>query len=578
MAGHAQTNSSISPLRRLLVLLKPEQSDIGVVAIFAIVVGAVNLATPITVEALVNTVAFGNQLQPLVVLGIMLFGFLAFAGVLKALQHYIVEVIQRRIFVRVVADLAHRLPRASGAAFQGVHGPELVNRFFEVATVQKAAALLVLDGIAIVITTLIGMVVLAFYHPYLLGFDIGLVAALLFVIFVLGKGAVRTAIAESHSKYAVASWLEQLAQFPIAFKRQGGLAQAVSEADRLATNYIIARKKHFRVLMRQIQFTLGLQAVAATALLGIGGYLVISTQLTLGQLVAAELIVAVIVSAFAKLGKHMESYYDLLAAVDKLGYLLDLPMERDTGEVLEHREAGASIVIEEVKFDHHHEYPHSQGFSLTVQPGERIAITGPAGSGKSRLLEAIYALRAPISGHIELDEVDLRSIRPSALREQVALVRGIDIIEGTITDNVRMNRTSVSALDVRRSLESLGLWDELMKLPDGLETRLIQGGAPLGSSQLIRLVLARAIAGAPRLLMIDAILDQLSDDLVPRVMEAIVGPEGQRTLLLVTGRIPLHEFCDRRANLGPNDIEPRAAKTPPSAPVISATPYRMGVR
>jgi ABC-type bacteriocin/lantibiotic exporter with double-glycine peptidase domain len=96
------------------------------------------------------------------------------------------------------------------------------------------------------------------------------------------------------------------------FERYEGSAQfALERADHLIFDYLTARASHFRILMRQIVFALGMQAVASTVLLGLGGWLVISAQLTLGQLVAAELIVAVIVGSFAKLGKHMESFYDV---------------------------------------------------------------------------------------------------------------------------------------------------------------------------------------------------------------------------------------------------------------------------
>lgn len=555
MKHGSHTAKHLTPWRRLWVLLRPEGTDIGVVAIFALVVGMMSLATPITVEALVNTVAFGRYLQPLLVLAIMLFTFLAFAAVLKGLQTYIVEVIQRRIFVRVVIELAQRLPRVKAEAFDGQHAPELLNRFFEVITVQKAAALLVLDGIAIVLTSLIGMVVLAFYHPFLLAFDVVLVAAVAFTIFILGRGAVDTAIEESYKKYAVASWLEQLATFPVAFKLQGGMDTAVMEADRLATEYVVSRKRHFRILMGQIAFTLGLQAFAGATLLGIGGFLVINGQLTLGQLVAAELIVAVIVGSFAKLGKHMESYYDLLAAVDKLGHLLDLPLERADGLPPASSAQGARLQLHAVRLRAGNGHSVAPPLTDHIKPGERIAVTGSPGCGKTGLLETLYQLIDPVDGYIEYDGIDLRAICPSALREQVALVRSIEVFESTVMENVLMRRPSVTHAAARRALEAVGLWDEIMRLPQGIETPLAPGGAPLTDSQVLRLVLARAIAGAPRLLLIDSVLDQLADDQRPLVLSAVAGAPGERTLIVVTGRETLLSDFDRTLSFTPDANE-----------------------
>lgn len=543
----------LTPFRRLVALLRPERTDISAVVIFAAAVGVLSLATPITVEALVNSVAFGRFLQPLVVLAVMLLTFLGFAALLKGLQAFIVEIIQRRIFVRVVADLAHRLPRVKQEAFDGLHGPELLNRFFDVITVQKSAAMLVLDGLSIVIAAFVGMVVLAFYHPYLLGFDLVLMAAVAFAVFFLGRGAVGTAIDESYKKYAVASWLEQLARFPVAFKLHGGPEHAFAKADQLAVEWVEARRAHFKVLIRQIVFTLGLQAVAGAALLGIGGFLVINGQLTLGQLVASELIVAIVVGSFAKLGKHMESYYDLLAAVDKLGHLFDLPTERDTGALPPQGAQGAQVQLHQLVLDYGPGDGRIDGLSLLIEPGSRIALTGPPGCGKSGLLEVLYGMRDPCGGYVEYDDHDIRSLLPSALRTQVALVHHSEVFEGSIAENVQMHRPDVTLGDVRRALEALGMWQEVMSLPAGLETQLAPGGAPLSDTQLIRLMLARAIAGRPRLLLIDSVLDQLADIKLRRVLEAISGNPGERTLILVTGREALLSLCDRVIDLMPSD-------------------------
>ncbi|WP_254511244.1 peptidase domain-containing ABC transporter [Anatilimnocola floriformis] len=564
MVGHHNDAHHQSPLRRLTKLLQPELFDIGVVTLFSLIVGILSLATPITVEALVNTVAFGRYLQPLFVLALLLFTFLSFAAFLRCLQAYVAEVMQRRIFVRVVAYLAERLPRARGSAFAGQNGAEMLNRFFEVITVQKSAAVLVLDGIAIVITGIIGMIVLALYHPYLLGFNIVLIGTVLFAVFALGRGAVQTAIDESYKKYAVASWLEQLALYPTTFKLGGGLHNALQTADDLTVAYLEARAAHFRVLFRQIAFTLAAQACAAAGMIGIGGFLVINGQLTLGQLVAAELIVAVVVGSFAKLGKHMESYYDLLAACDKLGYLFELPIEEETGHAPPRTSQGAHLRFHQVHWPLGYEQPagsHAPRRALTfeIRPGERILITGPSASGKSSLLDTLYALYSTTAGYIEFDGIDLRSICPAKLREQVVLLRDPEILAGTIAENVHLGRPNVTHSDVRRSLEAVGLWQEIMNLPEGLDSNVAFGGGGLSGSQRIRLMLARALAGHPRLLLIDALLDQLSETHLRQALTAMGASDQPCTVLLISNRERLADFCDRELSLPPRDPAPGSA-------------------
>ena len=268
------------PLQRLLSLLRAESSDVWVIVIFALVSGLLTMTTPLAVEALVNTVAFGRFLQPVIVLSLMLLTFLIFQAALKAIQTVVVEIIQRRLFARVAAELSFRLPRTRVEALDGKYAPELVNRFFDIVIVQKISAQLLLDGITLVLTVAVGMTVLAFYHPYLLAFDIVLILAILLTMFVLGHGAVKTSIKESKTKYAMAAWLEDLARCRTTFRYDGAAEFAMERSDQLIYNYLMARKKHFKVLIRQIIFMLLLQALASTALLAIGGWLVISGQLS----------------------------------------------------------------------------------------------------------------------------------------------------------------------------------------------------------------------------------------------------------------------------------------------------------
>ena len=545
---HSPKSESPAPLARLLGLLRPEKKDLWVVLIFSIVVGVLALATPVAVEALVNTVAFGRYLQPIVILALLLFTFLAFAAGMRGLITYVVEIFQRRMFIRVVEDLAYRLPRVQQEQFDEKHGPEAVNRFFDVVTIQKTASAWLLDGISIVLQTFIGMAVLAFYHPFLLGFDVVLLGLIGFIVFGLGRGAVKTAIKESKAKHAVAAWLEELTRHPTAFKLHAGSQFALERADQLAVNWLDTRRSHFRIVIRQILFALGLQALAATALLGLGGWLVSLGELTLGQLVAAELIVMMIVGSFAKLGKHMESFYDLLASVHKVGQLFDLEVEPH--DKLFHLREGepATVRVNGASYS----YGGAPGLAncdLKLSAGEVVAVTGPAGSGKSTLIDLLCGLRTPNSGHIELDGIDLRELRPDSLREHLAVARSTEIFHGTIDENVHLNRSNVRAKDVRDALEAVGLLDEILEMPDGLNSVLQTNGAPLTQSQALRLMLARAIVGRPRLLLIDGTLDALPDETLREVLSRLAGDGIPWTLLVATGRDSVIEACDRTVAL-----------------------------
>ncbi len=558
-AGEAEGDSSsqpATPVSRLWAMMRPERKDLWVILIFSIVVGLLALASPVAVEALVNTVAFGQFLQPVIVLAVLLLTFLAFAGAMRALIAFVVEVLQRRLFIRVVEDLAYRLPRVKQHALDKEHGPELVNRFFDVVTVQKSVRALLLDGIAIVLQTVIGLTVLAFYHPFLLGFDVVLLVLIALIVFGLGRGAIKTAVKESKAKFAIGGWLQELARHPTAFKLHAGTQFAIERADQLSIDWLEARRVHFRIIMRQILFALGLQALAATVLLGLGGWLVIQGELTLGQLVAAELIVMIIVGSFTKLGKHMENFYDLLASVDKLGRLFDLPTEAHDKLFHLADTAPAKLCGMHVSYSYGKKNV-LHNLNLTVTPGETLALVGRPGSGKSTLIDLLAGLRPPSNGRIEIDGMDLRELRPDSLREHIGFARSVEIFAGSIDENIHLNRTHINAKDVRQALATVGLLDEVLQLSDGLNTRLQTNGAPLSSSQAIRLMIARAIAGHPRLLLIDAALDQLDESTASEVIAALARKDAPWTLIVATNRRGIAEACESTLELCEGQLESR---------------------
>lgn len=558
--AHPQPN----PLRRLVDLFREERSDLGTLLLCSILSGVLYLATPLAVDAVVNSIAFGGEqalyVEALAILAITLFFLLAFFAVTRAIQDYVMEVIQRRLFVRLTADLAYRLPRVSMEALDEKQGPDLVNRFFEVITLQKTATALLLDGLNVVFGTLIGLALLGLYHPTLLFFALILLFLLGLLTFLPARPGVRTSIRESYAKHAVVAWLEQIAMFPVVFRTPGAAAIALERADILATEYLDARRAHFRVLFSQIIGLLSLQALASSALLIIGGWLVLRAEITLGQLVASELILSSIVASLSKLGKHLESWYDALAAVDKLGYLADLPIEREGGEKPRTAPQGAAVEMRSVTFGYDPNRPVLRGVGGEIPSGAKVGVRSPAGFGATTLLDLLVGFRAPQQGMISIDGLDVRHWQLDELRREVALVRGDDLIEGTVADNVRMGRMGVGLDEVRQALRGVGLLDTLLQHPDGLNARLHPGGRPLSSSQRRQLVLARALIGRPRLLLVDETLEGLSRPILQKLEELLFDRSQTFTLVLVTRDPHLLSRCDFVLELGNGPGAP-----PPSA-------------
>lgn len=526
-----------APLERFLSLLRFDRRDLWTVVVFALVAGILSLATPLAVETLVSVVSWGTYWQPLVVLAVILLACLGLSAVLNVLQTVLVEIIQRRQLVRIVGDLSHRFPRANQRALEGVFPRELANRVFDIITIQKATAVLLMDGVSLALTTTLGLLLLAFYHPFLLGFDLVLVITMISVTWMLGRGGVRTAIQESITKYRIVAWLQDVLANPAAFKVNGGATLAVDRANRLVNDYLFARRNQFRVLIRQVIFAAGIQVVASTALLGLGGWLVIDGQLTLGQLVASELVVTVVVGAFAKAGKSLEKFYDLMAGVDKVGHLLDIPVD-GRQEILE--QTSESVGVRWDRLTLRRGATERSLPAATIEAGRRVAITDTDRIGGSMLAQSLAGLVRPTSGVAEIGGIDAQNAYASGL---IGYAGAPEIFNGSLRDNVDLGRTEVGRNQVREVLRALGLWDDVIRLGDGLETMLQTGGHPLSGTQSKVLMIARAIVARPPVVIVDGLLDDLPAEVRQRVWNVIAGEDAPWTLLLVTTQPEVIERC-----------------------------------
>ena len=545
----------IPPFRRFIRILQPEYRDIVTLIIFAMFSGILYLALPLAVDQVVTNLAFGAQTKPYVQALVMIAKILTLALVLQAIiigfQSIAAEIIQRRIFVRAASDLAFRLPRVKASAYDRVRGAELVNRFFDIVTIQKNTAFFLLEGINTIVASLIGMVLLSLYHPLLLVFVGVLIILIVTVTWLLGIGTLRTAIDESLTKYRLVGWFEEIATYPFMFKCAGGYDLAYQRTNMLATQFVKARKKHFNNVFRQVIGLITLSIIATVTLLLLGTWLVLSQQITLGQLVASELIMSGIVASLIKLGKKLETWYDTLAATDKVGHLFDLETESSAGEhpELPQLTSGMQLKARDLTFSYHQNEPLISKKNFEITSGSRTAIFGPQGSGVSSLLDLLFALREPTKGYLEFDGLDARNWQLEHLRSSVQLLRRDEFFEGSIVDNLRLGQNEIPMSEVKSALEKVGLLEELLKLPDGLNLRIHLGGNPLSTSQRTCLLFARALVQKPRLLLIDELFDGLDDATFDRLTHVIFDEQLPWTVVVATRTSKTLHLCEQTINL-----------------------------
>ena len=555
LAGAAAADH-VSPQQRLWSLLALERRDVGVVVAFGILASMLALATPLAVQVLVSSIATSALLQPLLVVSVLLGAALTAGGILRVLQLVVVEVLQRRVFVRLVGDLAWRLPRVAVAEREKQDTTKLVNRFFDVVTVQKVLAALLLDGVMLVLELIIGLALLAAYSPLLLAVSLALLVGVVVVVFVFGIGGVSSSVDESYAKHDVAEWLEELVRHPTLFRGASARRFGMQRLDASTRRYILARQRQFSVLLRQAIGGFSLQVVAAVGLLAVGGWLVVQGRLTLGQLTAAELIVTAITWGLIKLHKQIEAAYDLLAAVDKIGHLIDLDTEGDHGIAV--APGPLAVAVEGVLFD---EDDGLGAVSLQVAAGEVVAVLEHDSHRGIRLTNTMFGLQKPPRGRVQIGGDDVRMLSLPSLRERVQLVRQPEVFEGTVAENLRAGHAHV---DSRALMAALAVVELDRFFVEGLEQRLVPGSQLLTPTVGRCLMIARALVADAGLILLDGALDGLAPAVVVRILDRLARTGA--TVLIVTADDDLARLVPRTITLAEASLPSPPPPSPHTAP------------
>ena len=533
---------------RLFDLIALEKHDIIVVFVFTFLISLLSLATPLAVQTLVNIVVMGGVLQSLFVVSIILFALLIFSGVLYILERYVIELIQRRIFIRTAIEAATNA-QGLDITFQDTNNSlELMNRFFDVTNVQKSAYILLTGGLAATLQVAVGSLVLLFYSLYFFIVVLIMFLILWFIIGALGKYAITAAVDESYAKYDVVDWLENITKNLRTFKFAGGSNYSARQIDELANNYLDKRSRSFTILIKQDILGHFVYALGGTFMLGLGGWLVMQGDINVGQFVAAELIIFGVLASYLSLIRKLESFYDLLAGLDKLSVLQDLPQERRGSHNIPLQSA-VLIEFNQVSFNFDQQDPLINNLTFSLQSGTSNAIIGKSGSGKSTLVDLITGLRSPASGVVMMNGVDLRNANIASLRTQVSLVKDIEVIEATILDNLRLGHKDITVESAMNVLSSLGLLMAVMQLKDGLETKLPITGLPLTNHQLRVLMVARAVIHKPSLILVDELLDNLDEVELKPVLEYLLAGLNQWTLLILTKHQRIANQCQHLIQL-----------------------------
>ncbi len=493
-------------------ILGPDQAFFSLAIVYGVGIGMLSLATPISVQMLINSVANTALPAPLFTLAGILFVLLMLSALLSAFRVHLMEVFRQRFFAQLVAEITLRAVHARNPFFTDERAGDLFNRYFEVMNIQKAIPSLLIGLFTILLQSVVGFVVTSFYHPFFLVFNLIFITTVWLIWRIWSRGGMTTAVALSHAKYDTAHWLESVGASNGFYKSGRHIAFAIEKSEAMTESYITAYRRHFRYSFSQTVAFLVLYAVASAGLLALGGWLIIQGQLSIGQLVAAELILSGIFYGVGQLGPYLDTFYDLVAALEELGLLYAIPQEA-AGRESAYVAGSGDLVFSGVRVD-------DIALECSVPSGAKVVAAADADT------QRLFALllkrhRRPDSGFITLGGADIGTLDIYQLRSDVIVLDRPTIVESSIIDYLALAAPGQSSRDIMSVLEVVGLDRRIGRLPDGLNTILSSTGWPLALHEVMRLKFASALLAQPRILVLSPLFELIPTSELDRMFHAL---------------------------------------------------------
>lgn len=527
----------LKPYQRLFQLVKLDKKDISQIYIYAIFLGLTNLTLPLGIQAIINLIQMGQVSTSWIVLVFLVVAGIVFGGILQLMQLRITENLQQKIFIRTSFDFTYRIPRFDLSALRNLYAPELVNRFFDTMTIQKGLPKILIDISTSVLQVFFSLILLSLYHPFFIFFSIILLAILILLLYFTSKKGLESSIKESTYKFEMAHWLEEIARVMNTFKLKGKTDLHLEKTDKIVESYIKSREKHFRVLIIQFIQLIGFKSLIALFLLLIGGVLVINQQMNIGQFIAAEIIILLVISSVEKIILNIENVYDVLTALDKLGTITDIPLE-DQHKTKQNEFTYNSPMALEMK-SLNFKYPNQESWllrdlNIKIAPKQHTLFLGDLNSAKSALVRLFSSLYPIESGTLLFNQVNVNALNLETLRSNIGFfTKDEKLFFGTLMDNLTIG-TKIPMDKLLQTIEFVGLTNFFQSLNSGFETELFTSGIILTRNIEQRILLARSIIHEPKLLIIENIDSILNEKSNAALIENLFSPEMPWTIVAVS--------------------------------------------
>ena len=541
----------MTPLKRFYNLLELDKKDVYQIFFYAIFAGLISLSLPLGIQAIINFIQSGRVSASWIVLIILVVFGVALVGILSLMQLRITENLQQKIFVRSSFEFAARLPKIKSEQLYNTYPPELANRFFDTMTIQKGTSKLLIDFSAALLQIVFGILLLSLYHPYFILFGILLFILLYFIFKFSYQSGLETSLKESKFKYKVASWLQEVARNNFSFRNELNYDFALKKNNQIVSDYLNYREKHFDVIKRQFSQLIVFKIIITASLLSIGGFLVLSQEMNIGQFVAAEIIILLVINSVEKIIIGLETFYDVLTSIEKIGQVTDLELEEDT--ITKNDTCYTNIVLEteNIKF----RFPDSKkevlnAISLKIEQGEKIVLDGENGSGKTTLIRLLSGLLQPTSGSFYINDDTFRKINLKQYRSQIgSIIHSETPFEGTILENITFKDTTIPFEDIKWAIDGVQLSSFIKSLPKGLDTKIFPEGKQLSSSNAQKILLARSIIHRPKILFYEDPTDNMDEKVANEIIDFITSDTNKWTVIVSSKNPYWKTKCSRKITM-----------------------------
>lgn len=498
-------------LRWAKQVLGPDAGFVRLALLYGVAISLLSLATPISVQLLINSVANTALPAPLLTLAAILLSLLLLSGVLMAFRVQLLAMFERRFFARLVGEITLRAVHAQNPFFVDSRRGDLFNRFFDMGLVQKSLTSLLIGGFTIVLQSIVGLVVTSFYHPFFLAFNLVLVLTVLLIWRVWANASIATAVVKSHAKHATAHWLGTVGNSNGIYKSSRHMTYAIERSEGVTARYVAAHRRHFRATFGQTIALLLLYAFASAGLLAMGGWLILQGELSIGQLVAAELILSSVFYGIAQLGHYLEVFYDLSASLEELHLFWEIPQEAPV-ETDNPCPPDGAIRLRDVHHAGHR-------FDFAVPAGAQVGVL--AAPGVERCLATLLKrLDVPQNGFVSVGGADLGTFDMYRLRSDVIVLDRPTIVEMSVREYLGLSAPGRPEAMIE-ALELVGLDRRIGSLDGGLDAILSGSGWPLSVGETMALKLAGAVLARPRVLMLSPLYDMIPPARLDRVLGAL---------------------------------------------------------